>query len=328
MEWTVDHLTSELTRLGYPITKRRLIDWAQKGLLPHPKQRGLGRGKGSVYVWTQPGVLAQAAKVYNLLNWYGRVKHIYLPLWLLGYEIPLRVVRQKLHDWVERPLAQLAQEVGSDSSEDLTDYLSGLAAQKPRTRHVPSFLSADTARDFVEMYLNAIFNPDYEPSDEVIQEMADAFGKAGQTNSSVVSETDQDVPIIQTIRVIREHLSLPKLQETLADASDKELKRVQSDFRIVLGSLYFLVRVMNPDLADLLDRETWLWYNLIANIGPWLALADLKAHRDGYTPKINEWIRFLVDFCQRVRTDQQLQAAFRSQYRSQAKSEESGIASH
>src|SRR5690242_15937877 len=93
MSTTMTELAERLADLGYSISKRRFTDWVQKGLLPPPRRHGLGKGKGVVFQWKEPGILSQAVAIYELLEEYTRVNKVFIPLWLMGYEVPIEIVR-------------------------------------------------------------------------------------------------------------------------------------------------------------------------------------------------------------------------------------------
>jgi hypothetical protein len=67
----IDELRDSLLTLGVNIPERTLWRWAQKGLIPSPEKRGLGRGKGTtVSVWRDNAVW-QAAGIWALRAGFG-----------------------------------------------------------------------------------------------------------------------------------------------------------------------------------------------------------------------------------------------------------------
>ncbi len=83
---TPAQLSAHLDQLDINRTERVLTDWRHKGLLPPLWHRGLGRGKGSEYLWDE-SVLDQAIAAHLLLRSYARADEALLGLWLSGYTV-------------------------------------------------------------------------------------------------------------------------------------------------------------------------------------------------------------------------------------------------
>src|SRR5262245_61958087 len=154
MVMTPEDLAAELTQAGYPLARRGVIDWIQKGLLPHPRQRGLGRGRGSTYYWPRSEARAQAFCVACLLRWYGRIHGSYLPLGLLGYDVPLDRNRHRLKEVLASLQTAL---IGKATTADgLADRLSRLAVMAA-AQHRPG-RSDPLYADMLELGLNILTN--------------------------------------------------------------------------------------------------------------------------------------------------------------------------
>jgi len=118
-----EHLIKVCTRLGYPLSSRKLTDWVRKGLLPPLKQHGRGQGMGKEYFWPSRAVIAQAVVVSEYLSWTNRSDDTLLLTWFAGYSVPLDQVRRiwarrhadrnsavnqkfpdsfELHEWIRR----------------------------------------------------------------------------------------------------------------------------------------------------------------------------------------------------------------------------------
>src|SRR4051812_9086663 len=104
---TPEEVIAELERLGYVVTARRLVDWRQKGLLPPLAKRGLGQGKGWVFVWEDPDVIEQTVAILDLLRWRARTDWLPLALWCLGFQMPLDRVKPPLLARLDANLSQL-----------------------------------------------------------------------------------------------------------------------------------------------------------------------------------------------------------------------------
>jgi hypothetical protein len=112
---TQDGLVAELHKLGYSdVTKRRVASWRANDLLPSFYMIGGGRGQRrgrESSAWAhREEVVNQAAWVYELLKIYKGVEDIHLPLWMLGFRIPLARVREAL----SRPLNSMVHSIETE----------------------------------------------------------------------------------------------------------------------------------------------------------------------------------------------------------------------
>lgn len=99
---TQEDVLAELDERGYEISPHRLVDWRQKGLLPPLVKRGRGRGGGWVSGWEDPHIVHQVITVQELLWIRERTAWLYVPLWCMGFAVPLERVQAHLRGVVER----------------------------------------------------------------------------------------------------------------------------------------------------------------------------------------------------------------------------------
>jgi hypothetical protein len=76
------------------VTLVELTAWRKDGLLPPLASNGLGTGKGRTYYWCEPGIVAQAQTVHDLLQRKGRGDAVILQLWLEGFPVALPQLRR------------------------------------------------------------------------------------------------------------------------------------------------------------------------------------------------------------------------------------------
>jgi hypothetical protein len=124
---TQEELVTELHQLGYPdASATRVAVWRKLDLLPQFSSGGHGQGRGAgrdTSHWTNPTeVLNQSVAIMDLLKSYRRLEELYLPLWQMGFAIPLERVRPALI----QPLLTAAkdfdvQEDGRNAIEDVID---------------------------------------------------------------------------------------------------------------------------------------------------------------------------------------------------------------
>lgn len=290
MAYTPDELICELNDLGYPVTKRRLTDWAQKGLLPSPRPRGRGQGRGKVYRWIEPDVLHRAIDVFELLDWHRRAQDLFLPLWVLGYDVPVTEVRAGL----EKHVDGLAR--GLDAAipfrGDRTDLISDLlvTAETQIAAQADDFLIPLAAA-----FLNAFIDPATRDWTVLVEELLEVL-----TSREDGTPTWPDPGgAAEAAAFVRDQLSVPRLREIVTTTNDDDLILAHRDLRTVMQWARALANVA-------LDIEPWMFTRLLVFFGIWGAVLDLALRQGGHGATVDRSIGAFVDGCHRLLTDPRL----------------------
>ncbi|MDQ3692166.1 MAG: hypothetical protein M3464_00865 [Chloroflexota bacterium] len=290
MHYSPETLISEMEKLGYLVTKRRLLDWVQKGLLPHPRARGRGRGRGKVYEWTAPDVLHRAVDVYDLLAWHRRTSDLFLPLWVLGYEVPLTEVRAGLRQVIEGLDAGLDATIPrfGDRSDLVSDLLV-TAQQQVQQDALPT--------PVLVAFLHAVVNPDAKHWARIVDDLKAALAaNDGEPLGwpDVGGTTD-------LLSFVREQLSVPRLRGIIAATSDAELAQVHHDLRRVAQLARAVAHVGLDSDARLMTR-VFVW------IGIWGVMLDLALRHAGRSAMVDRWADQVVGACRQLLTNPRLRA--------------------
>lgn len=248
------HVIAALDRAGYRVTKRTLQDWAGKGLLPHPVARGLGRGKGKRYIWTQSNILHQVATICGLLDWYGRVKGIVLPLWLLGYDVPVEKARATLLRYLDGQLFGLTGDQRGE--DDIGDHIAQVAHSTAYSTRLRSSRAA--GEQLLLPMLNVFANPHYKPLEEDESIIAD-FTRAIlqmdgldklEERQRQLGNPFQSVKSTKDFLTIIQRVSLPGLREAVASATEAELLETRAVFIRIVAVLGALEQETGEQLAE------------------------------------------------------------------------------
>src|SRR5258708_4479608 len=109
MDVTPKEVLLRLEQSGrFGLNERQLTDFREKQLLP-PLQRSTAPGSRTpLYFWNER-VIDQVAYLHDVLQWDRQHDRLYFPLWLAGYDIPLRAVHRLQFRFIERHLSRLTQ---------------------------------------------------------------------------------------------------------------------------------------------------------------------------------------------------------------------------
>lgn len=292
MTYTPEALTAEMQHLDYPVTKRRLIDWVQKGLLPHPQPQGRGRGRGKMYEWHEADILHRAIDVFELLESHRRAKDVVLPLWALGYAMPLDRVRPELQRWANGLALMIDQAipVGGDRADLVSDLVDESEA---RFRDQPAGFPIPV----VEALLHAIVNPTTAEWSWIVDDLRAAI----MANERGLRDWPGEDRMVELVGAVREQFSADQLRTIIAEASDDELARVQDDLRQCVQSAR-AVASLHPELND------FAMPHLFASLSVMAGIIDLAGRHVGYGAATDRMVGNVVDGCRQVLTDPRLRA--------------------
>lgn len=290
MKITLDELKEQLIELEYPMTKRRLIDWMQKGLLPPLEKHGLGKGKGSVNYWSHPGILGQAITVCELLAWYGRVDGIILILWLAGYDVPEEIVRKKLLDYLDKLIDKVNNPPAGVHIEDHRSDLIYNLLDNPVHGYSNLY-------EIIEVILKCFFNEDYDISKIDYSELSMNYEDGSESQYDKYAAT-----LIQNnAHVIRKYLTFEKLRAVIAKSSDEEIKTVHQDIISLVQSFRnFMSIMMNRDDAKVYER------GMINAFGYWIALVIFSFRHYGHGKIVDDKIKNISQFSNRFVSDEEI----------------------
>jgi len=300
---TQAQLIEELRSLGYgDASETRVALWRKSELLPPFDGGGSGQGRGcgrEKCFWTSRTVLDQAVAVSDLLKTYNRLEDLYLPLWQLGFDIPLYRGRPALM----APLLKAAEdfsvrEEGNEAIEDLIDEQ--VSKISPLIRR--KILFFDVPEESMSVIVNVIANPNYafwdEPYEDGVtklkewelsfaQRCREHLGNSMEVNREVVaSNTD----MLKDALFINRYLSLPNLLAVTQDCTNEELQVVQRDLQVgrqILLVFRRIVELISPFLP-----ESWRLQpekmKVVFNFGRIMVWVDLVLRRNGFGPLIDQ----------------------------------------
>lgn len=307
---TQEELIVELHGRGYSdITARRVATWRGHDLLP-PFDRtgaGLGQSRGRQRSsWTDGDIIInQALWICELSQSYESVDELILPLWMLGYHIPLDRVRQALSE----PFQNMTEIIEAEavSSGELYDLIGDAAYECVKGAASEGGKLLAMPQDALETLLNILFNPGYDLSDTPFEEGVEAmreYERAMQEahlaamaakgfETDLTREDDTSGGFFKHAPLVKEFFSLYQLKRAVDECSDEDLLAVERDVDIMREAvllMHKLYRIATRDLDTDSDSTPARTLPPIFMLGTFVVWADLSLRRRGFSEAINTYL--------------------------------------
>jgi hypothetical protein len=264
---------------GYEVSAPQLARWHRAGLLPGPKQRSLGKGRGTQTVYP-PGTEQQLLRLCQI-HFDGeekRLLYVGWRLWWEGYDTstkPVRAFLSRVARGLDEEIGSLVDPATGRLSETRWEELmkAGREARlgKPLGRvrrrlgreRMPTFISIiiEVVAGVYDAYqVGAVEGTAENDSDARILEAAIGFGR-GQATPRSDPKKPPGVGLEATLkegsRLFREH----SLSEVLTVATDEELSASRDQVRLMIlsarliGSLAEQVSMPEAEEVREADRQ-------------------------------------------------------------------------
>ena len=261
---------------GFHVTPTQLRQWQQAGYLPQPRQRGLGRGKGSETVYPD-GSIEQLLVICRALKKKRRRGEATWALWWRGSPIPEKLVRE-LCTWEIERLEQRISDVDFDAEYEDGDATNPVEIIDTwaRNARLPKPLSSIRKLLGVERFATlAVFGiraatgapPNLSRNKRDLD--AEIITKGfGQSDPKGVERTLEDIEWVFDLRKCREAFATASFEE-LCEARD-EVRKAANLFT-ACGAIIAADRdlALDPELAAFLSEPDaaigtnlvllWLW---------------------------------------------------------------------
>ena len=246
---TLERLLTEVRGTGRQLTARAARDWWTKGLLPRPRRRGLGRGMGTETFWVDRRIVEQACAAHDLLNERSPAFIALIGLWLWGFPINLKLVRESYTKLIDKHICSLR---GRINLIELDAAVGNLAAKvAPAMLRIPSpppeirGSAIDLLFEILSMFYGATDDP-------TIYGLADLLTKVlPYLRPTMRAQPGYDEPVGDFVGAhfepMIDHLNnfgaLPRQRSAMTTATDYELMRARRIIHLALGSL---IRLLPP----------------------------------------------------------------------------------
>lgn len=298
---TPAYLIRILVRMGYAPNddscKRRLTDWRQKGILPPLKVKGC-QHHGKIYYWEEPEIIAQAVIVCKLFGLYSRADWVMLSTWFVGYDIPLKRVRESWINGLEFEINHLKKH--ASPKEEMVDVLSRvIEGPMWRQKRKPSPLLQ--SEFYISLFTNTFYNSDFDFDDLGDEKDIEKLILLLCPNESRNGEAIDDVIDVKAItKFLNEHFSLMARYELIKNCPDETLEQAHRNWREIKSTLRWFRKVVVSTPSDINHLEIKILL-LIAKsfITMYLILTKL-----GFGSKIVGVLNVLNDFLPRISVEE------------------------
>lgn len=228
---------------GRPLSERAARDWWSKGLLPRPRRKGLGQGRGTETYWTDPRVPAQAEAVYDFLALHARTYSVAAHLWLSGFPIELALVRAAYHRMLSRHFRLLRAQNEPDGK--VSAFAAQMSRHLVRTGKIPRAIRddlTDLALPFLETFFSVGGTFDGDGLSDLWATVEPHLWNTKGAGALALNDHQLGVAANYLSRMG----SLAAQQDAIRSASDYELIRARRLLLFVRGYIRWLADLSGP----------------------------------------------------------------------------------
>ncbi len=240
---TLKALLDGMAASGRPLTERAARDWWSKGLLPRPRRKGLGQGRGTETYWTDPRVPAQAEASYDLLALHARTYSVAAHLWLSGFPIELALVRGAYHRMLR------AQ---NDPGKKVSAFAAQISRHLVRNGRIPRAIRDDLT-DLALPFLEIFFGSEETFDEDGLSDLWAMVEPYLWDTKGVGALALNDHQLGVAADYLSRMGSLTAQQDAICTASDYELIRARRLLLFVRGYIRRLADMSGPH--DALDKR-------------------------------------------------------------------------
>ncbi len=295
MKRTPKNVLRILKRSGrHRLNERQLTKLRSERLLPK-LEPGVKEGTNiPENAWTQPDIVKHAAMLHDLLTeWSHRHELLYLPLWLLGFDVPFEPVRTLFLTRAERNLKELTQ--GETDPDELGDLISSFVYQSlkqrkhdPRPGNIFKRYGSEYSERVLSFMLNIFANSTYEINGQTLILLLESAPKTRSTkqdelDGALALMQEPDPVYLNIAKVVQEVVSLSKMRDVMATASEKEWEEAREDFQALASQVYAIFNVFMSLSGQTLTLPQWLKFNALVKTALFSFPVLLSMRQKGYS---------------------------------------------
>jgi hypothetical protein len=235
------------------------------------------------------------------------VERVRLPLWVLGYPVPLRHVRGVLGEPLKEIAAGIAEAIENKAraSGEIEDLIEEAAYQNVEEMRRAGAEALLMPQHTLEAFLNVFFNQGYDLTDGAFelgaeelkeyesvmrQRCADALAAEGLGDADLARQDSSLMDFFDRAPFIKQYFSLHQLKLAVDECTDDDLRAVQRDLCFLRGMALVVRKIITiitseipaeykPARADILRP--------ILSVCGLLVLTDLSLRRNGFAQAID-----------------------------------------
>src|SRR5260221_2572484 len=283
------------------LNERQLTKLRSERLLPK-LEPGVKEGTNiPENAWTQPDIVKHAAMLHDLLTeWSHRHELLYLPLWLLGFDVPFEPVRALFLTRAERNLKELTQ--GETDPDELGDLISSFVYQSlkqrkndPRPGNIFKQYGSEYSERVLSFMLNIFANSTYEINGQTLMLLLESAPKTRSTkqdelDGALALMQEPDPVYLNIAKVVQEVVSMSKMRDVMATAWEKEWEEAREDFQALASQVYAIFNVSMSLSGQTLTLPQWLKFNALVKTALFSFPVLLSMRQKGY----GHWIDLYV----------------------------------
>lgn len=305
-----EELVEVLHDRGYvDVTLRQVTNWRSRELLPPFDLEGasLGRAQGkSKSRWSNPEIIIeQSVWIIELLNLFGDYRHVYVPLWLLGYPVYFRRVRDALSESLERTIASVQRDCTPDKnledvlSESASIFAAKLEKENSALLHIPV--------DALDLILNIFMNPDYDFTDQgafqaiqLWQEQCHRLQASSSKSGMQPGTADSIESLFGLASTVKRYLSITEIRRCVVEANYDDLRVVDRDITKLRHMWLMFSKLLAKELPADLYLPKDLVLRIVLGMGRIAIYLDIALRSNGEGNRIDSLLSHGLAMFERV----------------------------
>jgi len=294
MKRTSKNVLRILKRSGHHrLNERQLTKLRNERLLPE-LEPGVKEGTNiPENVWTQPDIVKHVAILHDLLTeWSHRHELLYLPLWLFGFSVPFEPVRDLFLIRAERTLEGFTQ--GETDPDELGDLISSIVYQSlkhwkhdPRPDNLFRRYGSEYSERILDFMLNMFANSTYEIDEQTLMFLIENTPKTRSTEQDGLDYAptlaqEPDPIYLNIAKVVQEVVSLSKMHDVMATASEEEWEKAREDFQAIVSQTCAIFSIAMSWSGRELTLPRWIKFNALVKAALHSFPVLLSMQRKGY----------------------------------------------
>ena len=297
---SADELQRQMQEVGCPVTARRLTDWRSKRLLPPLASRGRGKGRGKIYFWKDPDILARTRFLHFAFTHGATAEIAMLSLVHGGFDVEPKMAKGVWIKYLTKLERQIEQRI--EPGESPRDFFWDQALRMTPKSSEQGKISEDVINPLLAEGFRTIYAlRDFRQTPEELSDVTDSVNQILTTSMPASRYSHVTAPLLnkrfvsRVFQFLRQGLSVTATKELIKGSSIEQFDQAISATRqIVRAFETFMATQVQGQSTGRPILEIRMLFRAI--LGPPMTAFFLQLIGEGYERQLRESLRLAEAF--------------------------------